>query len=41
LKGGIGNNMRKKYLKKGYLMKVPGRRKKTRVKPQLVKLPKK
>jgi len=33
--------MRKQYHKKGYLMKVPGRRKKTRVKPQLCKMPKK
>lgn len=31
----------KSYRKKGYLMKIPGRKKKTRVKPQLVKLPKK
>jgi len=30
----------KKYLKRGYLMKIPGRRKKTRVAPQLVKRPK-
>jgi len=29
----------KKYRKKGYLMKIPGRRKKTRVAGQLVKRP--
>jgi len=33
--------MRKQYKKKGYLMKVLGRRKQTRVKPQLCKMPKK
>jgi len=31
----------KKYLKKGYLMKIPGRKKKTLVKAQLVKRPRK
>jgi len=31
---------RKQHRVKGYLMKVPGRRKKTRVKPQLKRLPK-
>ena len=31
----------KKYLKRGYLMKVPGRRKKTLVKAQLCKRPRK
>ena len=30
----------KMYRKKGYLMKVPGRRKQTRVAPQLCKRPK-
>jgi len=29
----------KKFRKKGYLMKIPGRRKKTRVDGQLVKRP--
>ena len=34
--------MKKKYYKKkGYMMKVPGRKKKTYVKPQMVKMPKK
>lgn len=33
--------MTKKYLKKSYLMKVPGRKKKTLVKAQLVKRPRK
>jgi len=33
--------MRKQYKKKGYLLKIPGRRKQTRVKPQLCKMPKK
>jgi len=41
LKGGFKMEKRKQYRKKGYLMKVSGRRKKTRVKPQLVKMPKK
>jgi len=31
----------KKYLKRGYLMKVPGQKAKVRVKAQLVKRPKK
>ena len=30
----------KKHRVRGYLMKIPGRRKKTLVKPQLKKLPK-
>jgi len=33
--------MKKYYRKKGYLMKVKGKRKQVRVKPQLVKMPKK
>ena len=31
--------MPKKYMKKGYMMKVPGRRAKVRIAPQLVKRP--
>jgi len=33
--------MRKMYKKKGYMMKIPGKSKKTYIKPQLCKIPKK
>jgi len=32
---------RKQYKKKGYLLKIPGKRKQVRVKPQLCKMPRK